>query len=117
MRAVLLVQSAITLLAGLIAAVSAGIEAGWAALMGGGICLIVTAYFARKVFAARPGSSADRVARAFYLGEVVKWVLTGGLFAVALVGMKAPFLPLILGYTATQLGYWLVLPLKLNSSQ
>ncbi|HXH04656.1 MAG TPA: ATP synthase subunit I [Candidatus Competibacteraceae bacterium] len=115
-RTVLVLQVAITMLAVALSFWLGGLYAAWSAAMGGGINIIVTAYFASRVFSVGPGASAARVARAFYVGEVVKLVLTALLFTLALVWLKAQFLPLILTYMATLLAYWLVLPLNLNTS-
>ncbi len=111
LRTVLWLQVMIMLLAAGGAAVLAGPKAGWSALVGAGIGTVVTLYFASKVFAARPGASADKVARAFFVGEVVKWVLTVVLFAVAIVALDAAFLPMIIAYMASLAAYWLALPL------
>lgn len=113
-RAVLLLQVTITAAATVLAAWLGGAQAGISAVAGGGISTLVTAVFAGRVFAPGPGSSASRVARAFFVAEVLKLVLTGALFVAAIVLLQATFLPLILTYIATLMAYWLVLPLNLG---
>ena len=76
----------------------------------GGISVITTAYFAYKVFSAKPGTSARQVARTFYMAEVVKILLTAVLFIIVLLWFDVSFLPLFLTYAVALLAYWLVLP-------
>lgn len=113
-RAVLLLQLCTAAVAVALAALLGGAHAGISAAAGGGISVLVTAFFAGRVFAPGPGSSAARVARAFFVAEVLKLVLTGALFAAAIVLLQAMFLPLILTYIVTLMAFWLVLPLNLG---
>ena len=92
------------------------IEAAYSAIIGGGISIIVTAYFAGHVFSVRAGSTASKIARAFFVGESIKMVLTAILFAVAILWLDILFLPLFLTYIATLFAYWLVLPFTVDSS-
>ncbi len=50
------------------------------------------------------------VARAFYVGEVSKMLLTAILFFIAIVWVDAAFLPLLVTYALTLMVYWMVLP-------
>ena len=84
--------------------------------MGGGISIIVTAYFAGHVFSAGPGSSAAKVAKAFYVAEFVKLILTAALFSAVFLWFDVSFLPLFMTYIFTLLAYWLALPFTLDSS-
>lgn len=89
------------------------VKTSWSAAVGGGIGIVTTACFAFWVFSGGIGAPAKKIVRRFYVGEVVKLVLTGVLFGVAIIWLDVSFLPLLLTYTATLLAYWLVLPLSL----
>ena len=106
---ILTIQLALTLSAAIVSLILADVKAGYSALIGGGINILATAYFAYKVFSAGPGSTARQVARAFYWGEVVKIALTGLLFAGVLLWLEVAFLPLFLTYAVTMLAFWLAL--------
>lgn len=115
-RKILAIQLGVTLVAALLSFFFAGGQAAYSACIGGGISVVATVYFARKVFSAGPGSTAKQVARAFYIAEIIKIFLTGALFVVALLWLSVSFLPLFLTYAATLLAYWLVLPFALADS-
>ena len=110
---ILAIQLAITIVAASVAMILVGFKGAYSALIGGGINILATAYFAVKVFSAKPGSSAKQIARAFYWGEVVKLLLTGILFASVLLWLNAEFLPLFITYAVTMLAFWLALPFTL----
>lgn len=110
----------IQLLATLLVAVSALIfidtRAAYSAAVGGGISTLVTLYFASKVFSVRIGAPAAKIARTFYVGEVVKILLTIALLSIALLWLKVAPLPLLLAYMAALMAYWLVLPFTFDAS-
>jgi ATP synthase protein I len=108
-RRVLALQMLITLAVAALAWAMWDLRAAGSALLGGMINLIATGYFAYRVFALRPGSTAHQIATAFYIGETVKIVLTGALFTVILVWLDVAVLPLFLAYIATMLAFWLAL--------
>ncbi len=109
-------QVTVVCLAALMALVLGDGRAAMSAVVGGGIALVTTGVFALKVFSARPGSSAARVAAAFVMGEVIKLGLTVVLFAAAIIWLDVSFLVLILSYAATLLAYWLTLPFLSDAS-
>jgi len=110
-RTILLIQLVVTLTAFALSFVLSGITAALSASVGGAIGLVATAYFAYRVlFLAGPGSTASQIARAFYIAEVIKIVMTGVLFALVLVWLDVMFLPFFLTYSATMLAYWIALP-------
>jgi len=102
-------QAAITLAAAVAALILADFKAAYSALVGGGINILATLAFALRVFSVRPGATARRMARAFYIGEVIKFAVTVGLFAGVLLWLDVSFLPLFLTYAITMLAFWLVL--------
>lgn len=115
-RKIILIQMLVTAVAVVISLAIIDLKAGYSAFVGGGISIISTLYFAHKVFSAGPGSSAQQVAKVFYIAELVKILLTGLLFVIALLWLDLSFLPLFLTYAVTLLAYWLVLPLTLADS-
>ena len=85
-----------------------GAASGAAAAVGGAIAVISNFYFACHVFAGGV-VPAHTVMRRFYVAEVVKALLTGGLFLVAILVLKLSFLPLLLGYAVALVVYWVAL--------
>ena len=75
-------------------------------IVGGVICVLPNIYLYRRVFAHFGAQAAKKIVRAFYWGEAIKLVLTGCLFAFAILipWMKAMWL--FLGYIAAQCGFW-----------
>ncbi|MFO1424500.1 MAG: ATP synthase subunit I [Candidatus Competibacteraceae bacterium] len=115
-RTILLIQLLVTLSGAAISLALGGAQAAYSALVGGGVSTLVTLYFASQVFAVRVGSSAARIARAFYLGELVKLLLTVALLSAALLWLEVSPLPLLLAYMAALMAYWLALPFTFDAS-
>lgn len=109
-------QAAVTALVAIIAAVGYGPRAGWSALVGGGICLITTAFFAIRVFARSGAADARRIARAFYIGETQKLLLTIVLFVAVIKWMNVSYGPLFVAYIAALLVFWLTMPFTVDRS-
>ena len=115
-RTILLIQLLITLWGALVAFACSGAQAAYSALIGGGVSTLVTLYFASQVFSVRIGAPAAKIARAFYLGEVVKLLLTVVLLTIALLWLDVSPLPLLLAYMAALMAYWLALPFTFDAS-
>ena len=88
---VVLGQVVVTVVAAAICFAVWGRIAGLSALVGGGISAIASAALALIGFAAPAGAAAERVARAFYVGEATKLAVTVALFVVVFVTMKVSF--------------------------
>jgi ATP synthase protein I len=86
-----------------------GRVAGLSALVGGGISCLASAVLAVIGFAAPAGAAAERVARAFYVGEAAKLGVTVTLFVVVFLTMKVSFAALFGAYIATLFVYWIAL--------
>mgnify|MGYP001557575092 FL=1 len=99
-------QLAVTLLAASIAALAAGSHAGVSALLGGLINVVASFYMAKRVFAGGLAAGPRAWFARLWLAETIKFGLTVALFALAIVVLKAAFLPLILAYMATYTAYW-----------
>lgn len=95
--------------AALVAAVAfgvAGLAAARAALAGGLVVVLGNVVFGWALF--QPGIAPVRVlARALYVGEVLKWVWLGLALYAAFAVAHLPPLPLLLGLVAAQFGFWL----------
>ena len=81
----LLIQCAIALLCAGVALFWSGLAAAGSALLGGAICIIPNGIFAWLALRHAGARAARQIARAFYLGEALKLILTGVLFAAVLV--------------------------------
>jgi ATP synthase protein I len=106
---VVLGQVVITVVAAAICFAVWGRTAGFSALVGGGISAIASAALALIGFAAPAGAAADRIARAFYVGEATKLGITVTLFVVVFLTMKVSFAALFGTYIATLFVYWIAL--------
>lgn len=115
-KSILMIQLAITLSAATVCFFLLNAKAAYSAVVGGGISIIATLYFARQFLSSNVGLSALKIAKRFYIGEAVKLVLTAILFGIAILWLQVSFLPLFLTYMATLLAYWLVLPFASLSS-
>lgn len=115
-KKIISIQLLVLLLAAVFAFILGDFRSAYSALIGGGVSIVVTLYFARKIFSAGLGSSAAKVAKAFYVGELGKLLLTVVLLSAALTLLPVSALPLLLAYIATLLAYWLALPFTFHAS-
>jgi ATP synthase protein I len=106
---VVLGQVAVTVVAAIVCFAVFGRIAGISALVGGGISTVASAMLALIAFGSPAGAGAQRVARAFYVGEGVKLVVTVALFVVVFLTMKVSFAALFGAYIATLFVYWIAL--------
>lgn len=85
------------------------IAAAYSALLGGVICLLPNAYFARRMFRHTGARAARQIVRSFYAAETGKLVFTAILFGVSFAAVKGLVAPaLFLGFIAVQIVSWLV---------
>ena len=115
-RKIIVIQLLVTLLIAAFSLIFSDLRAACSAMIGGGISAVVTLYFASRVFSASIGSPAAKVARAFYVGEVGKLLLTIALLSAALLCLPVAPLPLLLAYMAALMAYWLALPFTFHAS-
>lgn len=109
-RATLLIvgwQLAVTLLAAAVAAGVADRHAAWSALSGGLINVVASLCMAVRLFGGGLAARPSQWFGGFLVGEALKFAITLGLFIVAIVVLRAAFLPLMLTYIATYLAYWI----------
>jgi ATP synthase protein I len=102
-------QAAVTLLFALGSYAIAGSMAGVSALVGGGIGTLASLVMALTAFRRSAGADAQRIVRAFYLGEAAKLGLAVVLFVVVLRAMKVSPGALFGAYVATFFVYWIAL--------
>jgi ATP synthase protein I len=112
---VVLGQVVVTVVAAVICIAMWGRVTGFSALVGGGISALSSAALAVIGFASPAGAAAERVARAFYVGEGVKLAVTVALFVLVFVSMKVSFAALFATYIATLFVYWIALANALPS--
>jgi ATP synthase protein I len=106
---VVLGQVVVTVVAALICFAVWGRVPGLSALVGGGISAASSLALALIAFGSPAGAAAQRVARAFYVGEAVKMAVTVALFVVAFLTLKLSFAALFGAYIATLFVYWIAL--------
>jgi ATP synthase protein I len=106
---VVLGQAAVTLIAALVSFAVAGPRGAFSALLGGGISTLASFAMALLGFSGPAGADAQRVMRAFYVGEATKVALVVALFIVALKVAKVSPGPMFAAYVATFFVYWIAL--------
>ena len=81
-------------------------NAAYSSLLGGLICIIPNMIFA--LYATRFGGAraAKQIARSFYLGETLKFVLTVVLFTVTFKFLTISVGPLFICYVLTLMVFW-----------
>ena len=105
-RRVVLTQGALTLLAAAGFAVAAGWSEALAALYGGGVALLISAWQGwrlRRV--GRAGGAATDVV-ALYIGVIQRYAAVFVLLGLGLAVWRLAPLPLITAFAVAQFGYW-----------
>ncbi len=82
-------------------------KTGFSVFVGGMVCVIPSSYFAFKAFSVAGAQKSREVVRAFYMGEVIKLLLTVVLFIVAFKLLPISPAPMLTGYFLTLLANWL----------
>ena len=109
-------QMGLALLAGLVCLLLEGSKAGMSALTGGAIGAVASFCMVVNMFRFGPTVEPVKVLRGIYWGEFFKLALTAALFALAFRFLEVSFGPMIGGFAATFVVYWVVLGLRLPSS-
>ena len=99
-------QFAVTLLLAVLAMLFSGVIAAESAILGGLVCILPNAYFARKLFRYNGAGAAKKIVDSFYRGEALKIFLSIALFT--LVFKFFIIVPLIFFavYIVTQMVFW-----------
>lgn len=103
---IVLVQAVVAFALALVWGATSGLNGFFAALSGGAACAVPNAIFAWLLFRQTGAQAAKRVVKAFYVGEVVKMMLTAIGFFLAVVFFADDFLQLITTFIATQMVLW-----------
>lgn len=75
-------------------------------LWGGIICIVPNAYFAYKFFAKTGAQAARQIIAAFYVGEMVKFIITIALFLIVFKFFNTNKLAIFIGYIVAQITFW-----------
>ncbi len=99
--------------AGVVIAVAVGlgfdIQAAYSALIGGAIAAIGSASMALGVGAIRAEASPQRLLYGFMAGEIAKFLVTAGLFALVILTLDVSALAMLGTFIAAFIVYWVVL--------
>lgn len=103
-------QMAVTIVAAGVAFALAGAMGARAVIAGGLVVAVGNVVFGWRMFA--PGvAPVATLARAMFVGEVLKWAWIAVALVAALRFAHLPALPVIAGMLAAQFGFWLGLAL------
>lgn len=102
------VQAALAGLTSVVFGLLGGLEQALAALAGGGIGVLLTAVTALRI-ALSQGQDANTMAAAFYRAMAFKLVLAVVLFVIVAKWFAGYFGPVLTGYAATLVAYWLAM--------
>ncbi len=98
---ILVWQALVTLVCAVPWAIFAGIQAGAGAVLGGGISVLLTLYFAVKVFSVDANQNPQGAMSAFFRAEALKLVLAAVIFSLVAKFLAHLFLPVISTFIAT----------------
>lgn len=98
-------QALVTLVCAVPWAIFAGIHAGAGAVLGGGISVFLTLYFAVKVFSVDASKDPQGAMSAIFRAEALKLVLAAVIFSLVAKYLAHLFLPIISTFIATLVVY------------
>ncbi len=101
-----LVQLGTTLFFAALCATVFGANAARSALLGGIVCVVPNAYFARKLFKYQGARSAKQIVNSFYKGEAMKIALSVLLFTAVFVWVKITPLAFFASYIMILMTHW-----------
>ena len=83
-------------------------ESAKSSIVGSMVAVFSSVHILRLVFQTVP-QNPKKIANTLYIMEALKFLITGALFGVAVILVKAMFFPLIIGYIVAVFVYWLSL--------
>lgn len=83
-----------------------GYELAITALAGGLISIAPNFFWAKRFFSKIHNHTPKQILRSFYLGELIKMMVSVALLVVAVCVFKVNLLPLFSGFLAAYLGLW-----------
>lgn len=101
-----LIQLGATLVLAALCALIFGANAAVSALLGGMVCVVPNAYFARKLFKYQGARSAKQIVNSFYKGEAMKIILSVLLFTAVFVWIKITPLAFFAAYIMILMTHW-----------
>ena len=81
-------------------------KTGISFILGGAISILPGLLFARIFLKTTEVPAAKKVVKSFFYGEVVKWLVSLGLFILVFRWKGLQMIPLFLGIIVAQLVYW-----------
>ena len=78
----------------------------FALFLGGVVCVLPSLYFAWHLFAITSSRATKRIMVNFFLGELIKLVLSAVLVILIIVFIPVPVVPFIVGFAGAQFGFW-----------
>jgi len=83
-------------------------ESAKSSIAGSMVAIFSSVHLFKLVFQTTP-QTPKKIANTLYIMEALKFLITGTLFGVAVILLKAMFFPLIIGYIVAVFVYWLSL--------
>ena len=83
-------------------------ESAKSSISGSMVAVFSSVHLLKLVFQTAP-QNPKKIANTLYIMEALKFLITGVLFGVAVILLKAMFFPLIIGYIVAVFVYWLSL--------
>lgn len=94
-----------------------GITEALSAFLGGAVCVILpNLHFAWRLFAITVVRTAKQIMINFFLGELIKLVLSAVLVILIVMFTRVSIVPFIVGFVGAQFGFWFA-PLGILGSQ
>lgn len=76
-------------------------------LVGGVICIVPNLFFAHRFFSTKHRLRPAQILISFYVGELVKMLLSALLIVLAVMYLKMQLLPTVLSYFVANLAFWM----------
>lgn len=102
-------EAVLTAIAAIALALWLGRAAALAGLAGGGIGIVLTAVAALRIVATGSNAEPAQMVMAFYRAMAMKLLLAVVLFVIVAKWFAGFFVPVLIGYLATVVAYWLAL--------
>ena len=81
-------------------------QAGFSAFLGGLICILPLAVFARYFFSRGGAQQSPHILKTLFIGEAIKIMLTVLLFMLVIKYTSAQPLYVLIGFVASQMTFW-----------
>ena len=75
-------------------------------LYGGAACILPNIYFAYRFFSRRHTKKPGQILISFYLGELMKMIISAAVIILAVIYAHAWILPTVTGYFVANLAFW-----------